>query len=267
MARAAVGPLFNTVKQAGKTFAGVWDEANQATMWLTEPSLAFMVSGSNFLTTDICKKQAITLMFHLPLDLLQTYPALGRVLFGSFVSAKIASGTANWVLLCPDEPWALGKAKWMEIVVAAGRKHGLAMHAPWLDVGTLERIWGGKAWRDFWFSNARCVIFSRLNDPAIARDISQACGQHGVLAYAEGNNKSVSIGTGWGRGSRGSTENLHEIKRDVLMPYEIIQDMTRDDLLVLGLGKPLWLNRAIWQKYPDLRRGIMPTQYKEGKAA
>lgn len=263
MARMAVGPLLNSSQQAGRTFASVWDEANQATMWLTDPDLSYMVSGSDFRTTDICQKQAVSIFFTLPLDLLQTNESLGRVLLGSFVSAKIASGSTNWALIAPDEPWSVGRAPWMKIVIAAGRKHGLAMHAPWLDVGTLERTWGGKTERSFWFSSARCIMISRLNDPAVAREVSEACGQHGVLAWSEGKNKSVSIGTGWGRGSRGTAENLHEIKRDVLMPYEVIQDLGRDDLLVLGLGKPLMLKRATYWKYPKLKHGIEPTPFKE----
>jgi len=33
--------------------------------------------------------------------------------------------------------------------------------------------------------------------------------------------------------------------------------------LVLGLGRPLLLERPSWWKYPELRRGIEPTQYRE----
>jgi type IV secretion system protein VirD4 len=261
MTRLAIGPMLNSLRESGKTFSSVWDEANQATMWLTDPNLAEMVSGSDFDTSAICDPTPKSIIFHLPLDLQQTDPAVARVLFGSLVSAKIASKTTNWALFLPDEPWAFGRAKWMETAIAAGRKHGIAMHAPWLDVGTLERVWGGKSARSFWFSNARAILISQLNDPAIARELADACGTYGVLARSEGTNRGVQGGTGFGRVSRGSNVSIHEIKRPVRMLHELIQDLERDDLLVLGIGKPLPLKRAVWMGYPDLRREIEPSPY------
>jgi len=259
--RLVIGPMLNSLRESGKTFSSVWDEANQATMWLTDPDLAAMVSGSDFDAHAICEPTPKSIIFHLPLDLQQSDPAVARVLFGSFVSAKIASKTTNWALFLPDEPWAFGRAKWMETGIAAGRKHGVAMHFPWLDVGTLERIWGGSAARSFWFSSARAVIFSRVNDPKVAREISDVCGTYGVLARSEGTNKGVQGGTGFGRVSRGSNVSIHEIKRHVRMPHELVQDPERDDQLAIGFGKPLPLKRAVWMGYPDLRREIEPSPY------
>jgi len=261
MTRLVIGPMLNSLRESGKTFSSVWDEANQATMWLTDPDLAAMVSGDDFAINVICDPTPKSIIFNLPLDLQQTDPSVGRVLFGSFVSAKIASKTTNWAMLYPDEPWVFGRAKWMETAIAAGRKHGLGMHAPWLDVGTLERVWGGKNGRSFWFSNARAILISKLNDPAVAREIADACGTYGVLARSEGSNQGTQAGAGFGRWSRGSNVSIHEIKRQVRMLHELIQDLERDDLLVLGIGKPLPLKRAVWMGYPDLRREIEPSPY------
>jgi type IV secretion system protein VirD4 len=230
-------------------------------MWLTDPHLAAMVSGSDFHAADISAPTPKTIIFHLPLDLQQTDPAVGRVLFGSLVSAKIASQTTNWALFLPDEPWVFGRAKWIETAIGAGRKHGIAMHAPWLDVGTLERIWGCKNGRSFWFSNARAIIISRLNDPAVARELADACGTYGVLARSEGTNRGTQAGVGFGRVSRGSNVSIHEIKRPVRMLHELIQDLERDDLLVLGIGRPLPLKRAVWMDYPDLVDEIEASPY------
>jgi hypothetical protein len=51
------------------------------------------------------------------------------------------------------------------------------------------------------------------------------------------------------------------------MAHEVIQDLERDDLLVLGLGKPLMLKRALWWQYPDLARAIERSPYEEDEAA
>ena len=263
MARQLAGRLVKLGEKAPKTFENMVDEANQATAWLTDPELAALVSGGDFQANDITVRKPVTVIVQVPMDTLITDPCIARVIFGSFFSAKVASKTISDTLFIPDEAWLLGKMQALKIALFAGGKHGIVMHMPWQSIGQMEDIWGPSG-RKYWLDNAAYILIGKLRDPNVAKEISEVIGTMPVIAYSEGDNRGVQGGTGlWSRISRGRNVNRHEIKRAVRMVSEVISDLKRDEVFLIGLDKPAQIKRPLWFRIPWLADEIEPSPYQQ----
>lgn len=263
MARDLAGPAIKEAEKGEKTFNNIRTEIIQATAWLSDPEMRDMVSGEDFDVSCILGREPATVISQIPMDTLLNYPSLARVIFGSFISAKIASGTKTKTLFLPDEAWLLGRMSALKIALFAGGKHGLALHLPWQSMGQIEEIWGA-AGRKFWLDNCAYIAVSSIRDPIVAKEVSDMCGTMAVVAYSEGDNQGTQGGTGlFARLSRGRNTNRHEIKRSIMMLAEVIADLARDDLLILGLRHPAIIKRALWWRVPALADVIDPSPYQE----
>ena len=183
-------------------------------------------------------------------------PAIARVLIGAMLNAMIVAdgrGENQRVLFMIDEAARLGRMKVLEMIRDAGRKYRVAMHMLWQSVGQMEDIWGPGG-RKSWYDNATWRAYSSVRDPQAAKDISDACGSFGAMAFSEGDNTGRQGGAWNASLSRGRNLNRHEIRRELLKPQEVVSDLPADEVIILGLQQPLRLKRALVVGTPGARR-------------
>ena len=265
MARHLAGPL---VRLPEETFGGIHKEADQATSWLTVPAFADLVSGSSFSTAELAD-EPLSVFIQVPIDALITMPAIARVLIGAMLNAMIVAdgrGENQRVLFMIDEAARLGRMKVLEMIRDAGRKYRVAMHMLWQSVGQMEDIWGPGG-RKSWYDNATWRAYSSVRDPQAAKDISDACGSFGAMAFSEGDNAGRQ-GGGWNASlSRGRNLNRHEIRRELLKPQEVVSDLPPDEVIILGLQQPLRLKRALWWERPEFAGQIEDSRFHQEQRA
>jgi type IV secretion system protein VirD4 len=93
-----------------------------------------------------------------------------------------------------------------------------------------------------------------VQDLETARELQDKIGTYGVLATSEGKNQGTS-GAGILRGSSsaGRNENVHEIKRPLIMAQELMNDARTDELFVISrAAQPLRVGRAIFFRRPEM---------------
>jgi type IV secretion system protein VirD4 len=79
------------------------------------------------------------------------------------------------------------------------------------------------------------------------------CGEHAVVATAQGSSTGSHGGGNGTSSSSGRSENRSEIRRALIKPEEIIQDTRADEAFVLVRGaRPLRCGRAIYFRRPDM---------------
>lgn len=93
-------------------------------------------------------------------------------------------------------------------------------------------------------------------------------GDYAVLAASEGTNKGAS-----GKGleiasrSRGGNRNVHEIKRELIRPDELLGDVRGDELFVLPRGaRPIRCGRAIYFRRPEMAGLVDDNRFHGGAA-
>ena len=107
--------------------------------------------------------------------------------------------------------------------------------------------------------------YSAVADVEQARAISEACGEHGVVATSKGDSKGVSkqrplqLGTK----SSGESETRSEQRRRLITPDEILQDMRTDEQVVFVRGrKPLRCGRAIYFRRPGMIKAVAENRFR-----
>lgn len=244
--RETLGPFSN---MAEETFSGVYATAGKDTQWLSFPEYAHLVCGQEFEAGEIARGQ-IDVFLNLPLDTMQSYPGLARVIVGSLVNAMLqADGRhARRVLFLLDEVNQLGRMRTLEIARDVGRKHGIALMMLWQSIGQLEAHYGREG-RAAWFDTASFISFAAVNDRHSAEEISRRCGQ--ITIEVEGSSRSIGmIGSG---ASGHSSRSLSYQKRPLVLEHEVMQDMRTDEQIVFVLGQPpLRCGRALYFRRPEM---------------
>ena len=107
--------------------------------------------------------------------------------------------------------------------------------------------------------------YSAVADVEQARAISEACGEHGVVATSKGDSKGVSkqrplqLGTK----SSGESETRSEQRRRLITPDEILQDMRTDEQVVFVRGrKPLRCGRAIYFRRHEMVKAVAENRFR-----
>jgi type IV secretion system protein VirD4 len=110
--------------------------------------------------------------------------------------------------------------------------------------------WGREGARA-WYDGTSCTawqIHAALQDPETARELSQVCGEHGVVASSEGSTRGTS--GHWGgatSSSSGHSASRSEMRRPLIKPDELLQDARADEaFVILRSAKPLRCGRAIY---------------------
>lgn len=261
MARELAGALKDLVKE---TFSGVYANANQATRWLSTPAYADLVSGGPEGRYAPARKAAeitagrLTVFVQVPLKVLQATPALGRVLVGALLNAAYeADGQVQGrILFLLDEAARLGPMQLLETARDAGRKYGVTLLLLYQSLGQLREQWG-EAGRQAWYDGTSWRLYAAVQDPETAREVSALCGEHGVVATAEGDSRGtqgrLALGlAGGASASSGRSENRTELRRSLIKPDELLQDTRADEAFVFVRGaKPLRCGRALWFRRPE----------------
>jgi type IV secretion system protein VirD4 len=108
-----------------------------------------------------------------------------------------------------------------------------------------------------------------VQDPETARELSQVCGEHGVLATSHGDTAGTSAkGLGGGHSNSGRSENRSEIRRALIKPDELLQDTRADEAFVIVRGaRPLRCGRAIYFRRPQMVARVAPSRFHTRPAA
>jgi type IV secretion system protein VirD4 len=261
MARQLAGSLSEIVDE---TFSGIYANANQGTAWLSVPAFADLVSGDAFRTADLLTG-ATTVFVQIPLPALMTTPGLGRVIIGALLNAiyQAEGELAGRVLFLLDEVARLGRMKVLEAARDVGRKYGITLQLLYQSTAQLEEQWGREGKRA-WYDGVSWRGYAAVQDLDTARELSAVCGERGVLAYSEGQNSGSQRRMGFSQGSRskGRNLNVHEIRRPLIKPDELIQDTRADELFVIARGsRPIRCGRAIYFRRPEIRARVKASRF------
>ncbi len=263
MARDLAGALMGLVAE---TFSGIYANANQGTSWLSVRSFADLVSGNSFRTRDITSGK-LSVFVQVPLAALMTASGVGRVIIGALLNAAYeANGDVTGrILFLLDEVARLGRMTILETARDVGRKYGITLQLCYQSVGQLESQWG-KDGKRAWYDGVSWRGYAAIQDMETAKEVSAACGNRAVLAYSEGDNRGRQTNFGFGSGSRsrGSNTNVHEIRRALITPDELIQDARTDEMFVLARSSPpIRCGRAIYFRRQELTDQVSRNRFVE----
>ena len=251
MARDLAGSLMEIVAE---TFSGIYANANEATAWLSVPAYANLVSGSAF-PTQALRDGHLSVFVQLPLKTLMATPAIGRVIVGALLNAVYEADGAvtGRVLFMLDEVAQLGRMRVLEQARDAGRKYGITLQLFYQSVGQIVGQWGPDGKRA-WYDGVSWRAYAAVQDMDTAKEVSAAAGEYGVVAVSEGDNRGRQGKLGEvGSRSKGQTASRHEIRRALIKPEELTQDVREDELFVIARGtKPLRCGRAIYFRRPEM---------------
>jgi type IV secretion system protein VirD4 len=255
MARDLAGTLKGAVAE---TFSGIYANANRDARWLSTAAYADLVSGgaegsSPAMRTGDLVRGKTTAFLQIPLTVLQTTPAVGRVLVGALLNAAYqADGRVQGrVLFLLDEVARLGYMQVLEQARDAGRKYGITLLLLYQSLGQLVAQWGREG-KQAWYDSTSWRLFAAVQDPDTAKELSAMCGEYGVVATSQGDTEGSQARSGIASSSSGRSENRSEIKRALIKPDELTQDTRTDEAFILVRGsKPLRCGRAVWFRRPE----------------
>jgi type IV secretion system protein VirD4 len=171
--------------------------------------------------------------------------------------------TSGRVLYLLDEAARLGRMSVLQQARDAGRKYGITLELLYQSVGQLEDIWGQHEKRA-WYDSVSWRAYAAIRDERTARELSDAFGSYGVIAWSEGDNTGRQSGQNLvaiGSRSRGQNTNRHEIRRRLITPDELIQDTRTDELFVIAGGRPIRCGRAIYFRRREFEGLIQPSRF------
>lgn len=251
-ARHLAGQLMGLVAE---TFSGVYGNMSEQTEWLANPAYAKLVSGDSFRTADLVAGN-LDLFINIPMKVLESTPALARVVVGSLLNAVYeADGhlPGGRVVFLLDEVARLGYMTSLARARDAGRKYGITLTMLYQSEGQLREQWG-EGGKSAWFESASWRSYAAINSLEQARAVSEALGEHGVVLSSETKNrgksaKPLEIGTA----STGAAEQRSERGRRLATVSEILADTRADEQFVFVQGrKPLRCGRAIYFRRPEM---------------
>lgn len=266
-ARHLAGQLMGLVAE---TFSGVYGNMSEQTEWLANPAYARLVSGNSFRTADLVAGK-LDLFVNIPMKVLESTPALARVVVGSLLNAvHEADGflPGGRVVFLLDEVARLGYMSALARARDAGRKYGITLTMLYQSEGQLREQWG-EGGKSAWFESASWRSYAAIGSLEQARAVSEALGEHGVVLNSETKNrgksaKPLEIGTA----STGASEQKSERGRRLATVSEILADARADEQFVFIQGrKPLRCGRAIYFRRPEMRAKVAQNRFAPQAAA
>ncbi|MER8671402.1 type IV secretory system conjugative DNA transfer family protein [Mesorhizobium sp. M1156] len=251
-ARHLAGQLMGLVAE---TFSGVYGNMSEQTEWLANPAYAKLLSGNSFRTSDLVAGN-LDLFINIPMKVLESTPALARVVVGSLLNAVYeADGhlPGGRVVFLLDEVARLGYMTSLARARDAGRKYGITLVMLYQSEGQLREQWGDGG-KSAWFESASWRSYAAIGSLEQARAVSEALGEHGVVLNSETKNrgksaKPLEIGTA----STGASEQRSERGRRLATVSEILADARADEQFVFIQGRqPLRCGRAIYFRRPEM---------------
>ncbi|EJF92373.1 Ti-type conjugative transfer system protein TraG [Bartonella taylorii] len=232
-------------EMADQTFSGVYTTASKDTQWLSLSNYADLVCGDDFASSDITNGNT-DVFLNLPASILNSYPAIGRVIIGAFLNAMITAD-GNYkkrVLFVLDEVDLLGYMNILEEARDRGRKYGTSLMLFYQSSGQLVNHFGEAGARS-WFESCSFVSYAAIKDLQTAKDISERCGQMTVEVTGTSKSRGLSLAKG--------SQNINYQQRALILPHEIIQNMRQDEQIILMQGQPpLRCGRAIYFRRKEM---------------
>jgi type IV secretion system protein VirD4 len=266
LARDLAGTLKGAVKE---TYSGIYQNATKDTRWLSTSAYADLVSGTAFRTRDLASGK-LTVFVQVPLNVLKTTPALGRVIIGALLNAVYEADGAlkGRVLFLLDEVARLGYMQVIEQARDAGRKYGITLMLLYQSLGQLIEQWGREG-KQAWYDSTSWRLFAAVQDPDTARELSAMCGEYGVVSTSTGDTEgNQSRGAMGASSSSGRSENRSEVKRALIKPDELVQDTRADEAFVVIRGSPpLRCGRAIYFRRPEWAGLVGGNRFHRGQDA
>ncbi|PIT68834.1 Ti-type conjugative transfer system protein TraG [Bartonella tribocorum] len=232
-------------EMAEQTFSGVYTTASKDTQWLSLSNYANLVCGDDFSSSDIADGNT-DVFLNLPASILNSYPAIGRVIIGAFLNAMvIADGNyKKRVLFVLDEVDLLGYMNILEEARDRGRKYGTSLMLFYQSTGQLVNHFGEAGARS-WFESCSFVSYAAIKDLQTAKDISERCGHMTVEIAGMNKSRGLSLGK--------SSYNINYQQRALILPHEVIQEMRQDEQIILMQGqRPLRCGRAIYFRRKEM---------------
>lgn len=232
-------------EMAEQTFSGVYTTASKDTQWLSLSNYANLVCGDDFSSSDIANGN-IDVFLNLPASILNSYPAIGRVIIGAFLNAMVTAD-GNYkkrVLFVLDEVDLLGYMNILEEARDRGRKYGTSLMLFYQSTGQLVNHFGESGARS-WFESCSFVSYAAIKDLQTAKEISERCGQMTVEVTGVNKPRSLSVGK--------SSYNINYQQRALILPHEVIQEMRQDEQIILMQGHPpLRCGRAVYFRRKEM---------------
>lgn len=232
-------------EMADQTFSGVYTTASKDTQWLSLSNYADLVCGNDFASSDIANGKT-DVFLNLPASILNSYPAIGRVIIGAFLNAMVTAD-GNYkkrVLFVLDEVDLLGYMNILEEARDRGRKYGASLMLFYQSSGQLVNHFGEAGARS-WFESCSFVSYAAIKDLQTAKDISERCGQMTIEVTGTSKSRGLSLTKG--------SQNINYQQRALILPHEIIQEMRQDEQIILMQGHPpLRCGRAIYFRRKEM---------------
>ncbi|WP_317993711.1 Ti-type conjugative transfer system protein TraG [Bartonella gliris] len=232
-------------EMADQTFSGVYTTASKDTQWLSLSNYADLVCGNDFASSDIANGNT-DVFLNLPASILNSYPAIGRVIIGAFLNAMVTADGKykKRVLFVLDEVDLLGYMNILEEARDRGRKYGTSLMLFYQSSGQLVNHFGEAGARS-WFESCSFVSYAAIKDLQTAKDISERCGQMTVEVTGTSKSRGLSLAK--------DSHNINYQQRALILPHEIIQEMRQDEQIILMQGHPpLRCGRAIYFRRKEM---------------
>ncbi|AEI04548.1 conjugal transfer coupling protein, VirD4 family (plasmid) [Afipia carboxidovorans OM5] len=243
------------VNMTPETFSGVYANAVKETHWLSYENYAALVSGNSFATDELAAG-AMDVFINLDLKTLENHPGLARLIIGSLMNAiyNRAGDVAGRTLFLLDEVARLGFMRVLETARDAGRKYGITLLMLFQSIGQMREVYGGRDAASKWFESASWMSFSAINDPETAEYISRRCGDT-TVEVSQISRSSQAAGS-----SRTRSRLLS--RRPLILPHEITQ-MRSDEQIVFTAGNPpLRCGRAIYFRRKEMTASVAANRYQ-----
>jgi len=253
MARRLAGTFMQA--RAEETLSGIYLNAVRGVEWLFSTAYADLVSDGEFDARSLLLGNC-TVFLNIDLRTVKIAPVIPRVLLGSILDTIFAAnGHAHGLIgLFTDETDTLRRLDALKTVRDRGRHFGIVYHALWQSVGQMRDIWGAEETRA-WIDSFSWIGYAGIRAQGSGKDLSEALGGHGVLAYSEGNNqgRQKPFGLSFGTFSSGVVSNTHEISHRLITAAQLQQDLRSDELIVVpDTGMPMRIGRAYWFRRPEI---------------
>lgn len=240
--RENVAPFINMTPE---TFSGIYGAASKETHWLSYENYAALVSGRSFATDEVAAGQS-DIFINLDLKTLENHPGLARVIVGSLINAiyNRNGDVEGRTLFLLDEVARLGFMRILETARDAGRKYGISLLMLFQSIGQMREAYGGRDASSKWFESASWISFAAINDPDTAEYISRRCGD---LTVEVGQTSTSSRMNGTSR-----TRSKQLARRPLILPHEVMQMRTDEQIVFTAGNPPLRCGRAIYFRRKEM---------------
>lgn len=240
--RENVAPFINMTPE---TFSGIYGAASKETHWLSYENYAALVSGRSFATDEIAAGNT-DIFINLDLKTLENHSGLARVIIGALMNSiyNRNGDVEGRTLFLLDEVARLGFMRILETSRDAGRKYGISLLLLFQSIGQMREAYGGRDASSKWFESASWMSFAAINDPETADFISKRCGDT-TVEVGQTSTSSRMNGT-----SRTRSKQL--ARRPLILPHEVMQMRTDEQIVFTAGNPPLRCGRAIYFRRKDM---------------